>query len=503
MSVDDHQLTFVMELWRELHEALWSCVHIRRHHPNSRLVLIANESPHVTELAEIAEFVNAEFYTGRQLLDVQHGGRILHQRLDYCLRNPTPFLIKIDADAKLARPFSHMPEQPSLFGTVTQDYTKRRTVQGGCYGMSLEVAQRLYDTEAFLDPTLADYKSTWGIAGHIQEGVARTGRIFEDWICGYVVNSLGFPIVSHADFGSAWKVPPKNPPPYQFAVTHPHKEEARACAKGDLATSTPEQPFRDISPESLKAAAPIRKVGPLIPLENFRHVFEPLQGKRVGLVDDWGNTGDQLIAAAARQLLNAYEIQWMPVIGSRPDEFDVVLLPGGGSMGSYYLGCRRLRKRLLGLKKPCIVLPQSYMSPELGNFEKVYVRDRYSLEHCPEGILAPDLALALQCRAPIYDTKHPQGTFLRQDTENSSNLSNLGDPASLATSPVEYIMLASQYQHVITDRLHFAICSLLCGNTTTLLSNNYHKNLGMWEAWLKDLGCLWGDDRLMNNVIIA
>jgi hypothetical protein len=47
------------------------------------------------------------------------------------------------------------------------------------------------------------------------------------------------------------------------------------------------------------------------------------------------------------------------------------------------------------------------------------------------------------------------------------------------------------FEHIVTDRLHFAIAGLMTGRDVSLLPNGYHKNRSMYETWLEDLGCHW------------
>jgi len=244
----------------------------------------------------------------------------------------------------------------------------------------------------------------------------------------------------------------------------------------------------------------------LLPDSYFASIFEPLRGLSVGLVDGYGNVGDRLIYRATRQLLDRFHIRWrkhyvMPTLlcrffacpshtKSRPD---VLLLFGGGSMGSMYRREVALRRRALKSGIPSIVLPQSFMAPEDGPFQNVFIREEDSRRFCPRGTLVPDLALAFR-----YDrTVSPDGdcgVFLRRDIEaRFARVPSLGDPARLADTVDKYLELAGKFGHVVTDRLHFAIAGLLNGRRVTLLPNTYHKNRSMWECWLKSLGCEWAD----------
>lgn len=233
----------------------------------------------------------------------------------------------------------------------------------------------------------------------------------------------------------------------------------------------------------------------LLPLSQFEHVFAPLAGRRVGLVDGVGNVGDHLIYAATRQLLDAFHVDWITQTPDDRDPVDLLLLFGGGNLGSIYTQEVELRRRALQRGLPAIVLPQSLMQPEPGPFERVYVRERLSLPFCPGGILAPDLALGYDY---LLDPPPPQetlGVFLRRDRESRvARPRGVEDPARLCRTPADYLALAAEYAEIITDRLHFAICGLLNRRQVTLLPNAYHKNRGMWETWLCDLGCRWADN---------
>ncbi|MEZ6066061.1 MAG: hypothetical protein R3B90_10210 [Planctomycetaceae bacterium] len=136
----------------------------------------------------------------------------------------------------------------------------------------------------------------------------------------------------------------------------------------------------------------------LLSLSHFEPIFGPLSGRRVGLVDGVGNVGDHLIYAATRQLLDAFGVDWIEQQPGDRDEIEYLLLFGGGNMGSNYLREMRRRQSALRPDVPSIVLPQSWMSPEPGPYWRCYVRERRSLTHCPDGVLAPDLAHRLRCR---------------------------------------------------------------------------------------------------------
>jgi exopolysaccharide biosynthesis predicted pyruvyltransferase EpsI len=227
----------------------------------------------------------------------------------------------------------------------------------------------------------------------------------------------------------------------------------------------------------------------LLPLERFAHVFEPLQGKRIGFVKPLGNVGDELIALATFQLLHAFGIRWKVLDAQGQADCDEVLFGGGGNMGTLYRNNWEIRRQILGWGIPVTILPQSFTSREDRPYHRVYVREWRSQAYCPEAILAPDLALGLDYDTPDQPRRR-LGMFLRRDQEGAVQRPWLTrDPAKICRTPAEYLELAARYERIVTDRLHFAICGLILRRDTTLLPSSYHKNQGMYETWLKDLGC--------------
>jgi exopolysaccharide biosynthesis predicted pyruvyltransferase EpsI len=230
---------------------------------------------------------------------------------------------------------------------------------------------------------------------------------------------------------------------------------------------------------------------PLLPLEEFATVFEPLRGKRIGFVRPVGNVGDDLIELATRQLFDKFAIDWREATPDDCADCDELAFGGGGNMGRMYEMNWDLRTRCLETGLPVTILPQSFTSAEDREFHRVYVRERESLKLYPSGILAPDLALGLE----YSTTTQPRvqlGVFLRRDGETAQNRWfrwRRKDPVRMCHSVHEYLELAAAHSRIITDRLHFAICGLILGREVALLGNSYHKNRSLYETWLKPLGC--------------
>jgi hypothetical protein len=229
----------------------------------------------------------------------------------------------------------------------------------------------------------------------------------------------------------------------------------------------------------------------LLPLDAFAPVCAPLLGKKVGYVTPFGNVGDRLIEAAMCQLFAEFGVRWehFDPADKPADALDLLVFGGGGNMGTLYENNWRLRGQMQKHGLPIVILPQSFTSPEGRDYDTVFVRETTSLSLCPGGILAPDLALGFDA-SPAPAPRRRLGVFIRKDQERRVARPWLtSDPAKWCRTPPEYLRLAATYEQIVTDRLHFAICGLIAGRSTTLLANSYHKNEAMHRTWLAGLGC--------------
>jgi exopolysaccharide biosynthesis predicted pyruvyltransferase EpsI len=229
----------------------------------------------------------------------------------------------------------------------------------------------------------------------------------------------------------------------------------------------------------------------LVHYDEYRFIFEPFIGKRIGYVRMNGNVGDRLIDAAAMQAFEHFGIDYRISKPHYPGDIDEWVIAGGGNMGTRYRGSYMIRQRVLKDGRPVTVLPQSFTDFESNRYKAVYVRERASLERAGYGILAPDMALCLQVDQ-VVEAVLNTGVWLRADAEGRfSSHQCRGDPAKLCDTWQKYFDLAARHKSIVTDRLHFAISGLLAGREVTLLPNRYWKNRSMYDTWLKDLGCRW------------
>lgn len=220
----------------------------------------------------------------------------------------------------------------------------------------------------------------------------------------------------------------------------------------------------------------------------------------MGFIQLPGNHGDSMIYMATRQMLDVRQVDYRMVNLEEirnerlDDDVDAIVIGGGGSLGSTYRWNFELRRRALHLGVPLTVLPQTVVdrNEDLSQFERVYAREETSAAMDPCMALYPDLALGLTWE--LAPSPRPgTGVYLRRDWERLLPETNasMGDPVELCRTVADYIALAGGYQHLVTDRLHFAIAGLMHGVDVTLLPCVYFKNRAMYDSWLSTLGCRW------------
>jgi hypothetical protein len=240
--------------------------------------------------------------------------------------------------------------------------------------------------------------------------------------------------------------------------------------------------------------------------DKFELVFAPLQNHNIGFFPFKGNVDYHLINSATEQLLFDYQINYRIIKqqeiirGECYQPLDVLLISGGDYLNNTNPETEKYLQDALVLGVPVTVLPHSIHSPEIdvSPYERIYVRDENSLRHCQEAVSVPELSLAL--RAPWEDegVEAKTGVWLRNDSDriiDDLDLS-LGDPAHISWSPSDYFGLASKFEHIVTDRLHFAIAGLLTNRRVTLLPDVSGSNRIIYENWLKELGCRWRNSLL-------
>lgn len=228
----------------------------------------------------------------------------------------------------------------------------------------------------------------------------------------------------------------------------------------------------------------------LLPPEKWEEIFRPWENKRVAYLGMYGNVGDQMIYDSALQMMSHYKITYQR--WSEACEVDALFMSGGGNLGAENQVERRAKLFAWAKKRnvPCVILPQTLIEGKSEDFPgdvTIYARELVTSKKL-NAKFSPDLALGFRTSFVLPKPIFERGVF---GERMSSELTC--DPIKLCQTPEGYVAMASLFNEVVTNRLHFAIASLIAGRKTVLLPNEYHKNRSVWEASLRDLGCGWRD----------
>ncbi len=205
---------------------------IRQHNPKSRILIQPSESSasKIRQWRASTIDLDVDWLEPLPIHTSGSGITMTGAMLDAYLQMPhrPGYLIKVDLDARVHRPFHRIPKNSSgVFGTL-EHFTHSGTsfgdfpnVQGGCYGMSRETAQQIRDA-AILERT--DFKENPGIW---VDGVSEWRNLpelkitLEDGLLRWVTKQLNLKPHPFEEIDSRFR----RILGYEgdFAVTHPHK----------------------------------------------------------------------------------------------------------------------------------------------------------------------------------------------------------------------------------------------------------------------------------------
>jgi hypothetical protein len=226
--IDDPDLTFFMNVYRDFALAQRSISAVRLHYPKARLVVVSDgdDDRRYEELGRTLAF---EYVKGERLIGVEHGGAFVDRMLRLFLKQPTPYLLKIDTDTIVHRRLRSLPTDTCVFGTL-EHYTAGLgealdppNVQGGCIGLTVDAARLLADAGVFSAAELLDPFSTWALCTDMIFRVRRRGLVSDDFLLRYGCAKLSIVPVESPEIHSLWWGCIENPG-LRYAITHPHKD---------------------------------------------------------------------------------------------------------------------------------------------------------------------------------------------------------------------------------------------------------------------------------------
>jgi hypothetical protein len=216
----DADLTFYLQVYRDLTRAEWCLTQLRQHYPDARVIVVSDGDPDLKFAALVARF-GVELHYGERLYPLPNGGRML-ERIFALWGMRTDYLFSIDPDTQICRRFRWLPDEPvALFGDCWP-------IQGGCMGFTRQAGQRLFDSRILCDPLLTRPAESWAklpdgrLVTDMLTAIDEDGLVRTDWIIFWACHQLGIPQISFGEVYSRWReIVPEG---LDRAVTHPHKE---------------------------------------------------------------------------------------------------------------------------------------------------------------------------------------------------------------------------------------------------------------------------------------
>lgn len=261
-----------------------------------------------------------------------------------------------------------------------------------------------------------------------------------------------------------------------------------------------------------------------------------------------GNIGDLLIYKGTEQFFNDNKIKVMGQYSyhSFPDRLSIptdhiIVCHGGGNLGDLYLPHQNFREKIVEQypKHRIVILPQTVYFEQKDREEQarkifnqhrdlhIFVRDKKSLGRLAaltsKKYVSPDMAHQLwpikAKRSPLNKTlyllrndKEKKNTFRldgSQDIMDWNTLLSEADKSSIkkmisdhnGKSPAaaqswsqlmnnlieKAVSVYSQYDEIITSRLHGHILACLMNKKNTLLDNSYGKNSAYYQTWTNSI----------------
>ncbi len=275
---------------------------------------------------------------------------------------------------------------------------------------------------------------------------------------------------------------------------------------------------------------------------NFNRVKLNNPTKKIFLLGtpEHNNIGDHAIAYAQLQLiknsLNDYEIIIVPechiknhlnTLKKQVKLGDVICLIGGGNLGNEYLYIEKERRITIKTfsKNSIIIFPQTvyFSKDKTGNKEleiskkiyskhkklTIYAREEWSYNFLKKHFykneirFCPDVVLSLSCN---FNFKRENALMcLRSDVESILNIDDFNNIKSILLNNYKYVDITdmgyfkclgsnerekvltnkleqfSQYNLIITDRLHGMIFSIITGTPCIVIGNYNHKVEGVYK----------------------
>lgn len=213
-------IAFYIQLYHDGELAEHALRALRKSYPEAR-VMLQSDGDDNPAYHELALRYGCSYFMGKRLYGRESGGKMLQRMLNDFLCGGGEWMVKIDTDTRIDRPFRTLPSDRAVYGHPL----KQGPPQGGCVIIPQAVACELRDSRIFLDARLRDARASWGGImkdSFLHEQLSMTDRIGFEWTLFWACEELEIPIVRHPEIHATWKQGNLNTD-RRYAAVHPDK----------------------------------------------------------------------------------------------------------------------------------------------------------------------------------------------------------------------------------------------------------------------------------------
>lgn len=227
--------------------------------------------------------------------------------------------------------------------------------------------------------------------------------------------------------------------------------------------------------------------------------------------DCGGNRGDLVIRAGTLAFFRSLGVEYREArsLSDVAPGLPAVLSGSGGFCRFWKAAPQAARE--LSLRCPeLVVLPSTYEKLALETLRGrrnvfLYAREQVSLAEVASEFPAafcPDLAFWVDLPEGLTPSRNtgwvfrtdPEGLGLAAQFPGNSDLSILGTQTAM-----DFVKDVGDFNVLYTDRTHVAIVAAMLEREVHFFPNRYHKNRGIFDAYLWRFNCTWNDEMVAHS----
>lgn len=223
-------INFVVNVYRDERYARPLLEQVKKFYPGSVVLVIADGHEPSVEFTSWVIAQRFHYVHGDRLKRRAYGGAWVERFLRLGTTGHPDWLIKLDADAMLHRPFRYMPPAGDIAGTLVTHSTNGLTlVRGGCVAYSRDAIAKILNSQLLKDDL---YKTAPRFCyrryqDYVLPGEQVSGEAIasEDAIVADVAVKLGLTLVPWHEVHICWREDLPVAPADFWACTHPYRPD--------------------------------------------------------------------------------------------------------------------------------------------------------------------------------------------------------------------------------------------------------------------------------------